>query len=117
MRGLGCCDRSSQTVIEQFEITSPLRQQARELCRTNAAARCGSAGILPAVLEPHERARSQRDAGATETIVSTDCSSREIKSLPTRFLHADSHASHGRILVNNWLLHRIQNAKVCPLAP
>src|SRR5258708_39840801 len=109
MRGLGCCERSNQTVIEQFEITSPLRQQARELCRTNAAARCGSAGILPAVLKPHERARSRRGAGATETLVSTDCNSPEIKTPPTKIFHADTHASHRRMLVNNGVLHTIQN--------
>src|SRR5260370_9672627 len=101
MRGLGCCDRSSQTVIEQFEITSPLRQQARELCRTNAAARCGSAGILPAVLEPRERARSRRGARATETPLSTDFGSPEIKALPTRFLPPHTPPTHRRILINN----------------
>src|SRR5712691_13465323 len=38
---------------------------------TDAAVCRGSAGILPAVLEFQERARSRRDAGATETIVSS----------------------------------------------
>src|SRR6266853_3001446 len=50
----------------------------RDLCRTDAAACRSSAGILlvltqegPAVLEFQERARSRRDAGATETIGSS----------------------------------------------